>query len=643
MNVIPLNVARVSNNLRSTMLLNTLRATQNSLFGVQNQLATGLRITTPSDDPLNAGYLLQLQRHLDNINTVTSNLQSANSALTDGEAAAQDAVDLVRQAQNIMLQTVGDSTTPDERTSTATVIDSLLKQLVSVANRKHLGTPLFGGRGGIDTAFLQRGDGVLYQGDNGQLSTTADTDLSQDWFTISGQEFFNAASASVTGFNDLDPAVTRDTRLSDLGGATHQGIRRGILTVSDGTETKNIDLSAADTVGNAIDLLNAGLPAALRARIDMQSIVIERRIPAGGSNITVSENGGTIAGDLGVLTTAPQNRVQGLDLDPRLTSLTNLADLNLGAGVLANGSLRITNGPNSATVSLNGAVTLQDVLNRINSANVGVRASIDPDGKRLDVKNLLSGSAMSIAEVGGGVIASALGIRSFNSGTTLASLNDGNGVTTVSGPDFRITTADGTNIDVDLDTINVAGGTVGDVLALLNSTGAGKITASLATDGNGIQITDNTSGATTLAISKLNLSPAIDGLGLNVQATGNQLVGTDVNPIKVDSAFTALIELRNALQADDSNAIEAAGKRLDRTLSHLQFEQGRLASKASALQTSAERVNLEQTATQVMTSNVRDVDISEAVVRFQQLQTALQANLQASARISELSLMNYLR
>jgi len=34
------------------------------------------------------------------------------------------------------------------------------------------------------------------------------------------------------------------------------------------------------------------------------------------------------------------------------------------------------------------------------------------------------------------------------------------------------------------------------------------------------------------------------------------------------------------------------------------------------------------TATRVLLSDVRDVDLAEAAVRFQQLQTALQANLQ---------------
>jgi hypothetical protein len=94
-------------------------------------------------------------------------------------------------------------------------------------------------------------------------------------------------------------------------------------------------------------------------------------------------------------------------------------------------------------------------------------------------------------------------------------------VATVAGDDFRITTADGTTIDVDADGLT----TMQDLITRLNTLGGRAITAGLANQGNGVQITDGTVGAGTLTIEALNASPALEGLGLNVTATGNQLVG----------------------------------------------------------------------------------------------------------------------
>jgi flagellar hook-associated protein 3 FlgL len=115
-----------------------------------------------------------------------------------------------------------------------------------------------------------------------------------------------------------------------------------------------------------------------------------------------------------------------------------------------------------------------------------------------------------------------------------------------------------------------------------------------------------------------------------------------VNPIRVDSAFTALMELQDGLRQDDTQAISWAGGRLDRALAQMQEVQGRMAARAQTMDRRSSGLADEQTAAQVMLSNVRDVDITDAVVKFQQMQTALQANLATAARIMNLSLLNYL-
>ena len=127
-------------------------------------------------------------------------------------------------------------------------------------------------------------------------------------------------------------------------------------------------------------------------------------------------------------------------------------------------------------------------------------------------------------------------------------------------------------------------------------------------------------GGSTLTIEKLNMSPAIDSLGLAVTASGGVLQGDDVNPIKVDSAFTGLLELRNALDDDDSQAISAAGRRLSSGLERIQEKQGQLAAQAAAMQERADRIANEQSATRILQSDIRDVDMTEAIVRFQQVQ-----------------------
>ncbi|MFQ5807397.1 MAG: hypothetical protein ACE5I3_13195 [Phycisphaerae bacterium] len=643
MGVSPVNVTRISQNLRAFNLLNTVRANHARLFRMQNQLATGLRFARPSEDPARAADAIKLDRRTDILSQVAQNLLRVNELLREGEAATEESVELVTEAHTLALSMAGDTHSPEERESIRVVVESLLDQLITVGNRRYLDNYLFSGHYGEDVPFELIEDGVLYRGDSGQLQTIVDSDLSEDTFTISGMEFFHAVSDAVQGFADLDPAVTPETRLVDLNGATGNGVSTGRILVSDGSQQVEIDLSGADTVGDLLDKLNAELPGTLKATLTNRAIDISS-VVAWPLAITVTDvAGGNTAVKLGIYAAVPVPEIQGEDLDPRLTLRTALDDLNAGAGIDLSGGLTIRVGQEVANIDFSGAETVEDVLNRVNQSNIGVLAQIGAGGKTLEVHNRVSGADMRIEE-NGGQAATALGIRSLYAGTRLADLNDGLGVESLEDyDDIRITTADGTTIDIDLDDLDLATATLQDVIDLFNTRGGGAISVALSATGNGVTITDNTVGAGALRIERLNLSPAIDGLGLGVSASGNMLAGQDVNPIKVDSPFTALLELRAALQADDSQAISAAGRRLSANLDRMQEAQGKLAAKAAAMLERTSRIENETTATRVLQSDIRDADFSEVIVRFQQVQTALQANLATASRIMNLSLLDYLR
>ena len=141
-----------------------------------------------------------------------------------------------------------------------------------------------------------------------------------------------------------------------------------------------------------------------------------------------------------------------------------LNSLRGGEGV-GQGTIKVTDGTGQiATIALTGAVTLQDVVTRINDADgIGVTASIE--NERLVLRDTSGGSgAMVVSNVSGGSIATRLGIAGTHaSGTvqgsllnglgmnsSLSELNDGNGVLIRDGvADFTIT-HDGTTYDIKL-------------------------------------------------------------------------------------------------------------------------------------------------------------------------------------------------
>jgi flagellar hook-associated protein 3 FlgL len=635
MAVSSVNLARISNNLRAYNLLEALRRNQVGMFRVQTSMSTGYRFQQPSDDPVRAGSANELTRQLDWMNQIQGNLDKVNAALNETDSAMSDAVDLVSQAHTLVLQAVGDTTTQDERRALVPVAQSIIDQLITLGNRKYLGTYLFAGHQAT-APFELTGDGVVYSGDDQRMRTLVDTDRSEDAFTVSGQEFFGAVSAEIRGSVDLDPGLTTDTLVSDLRGGVGRGVELGRIQVSAGGAPTEIDLTGAATVGDVIDKLNAALPTGVRATLGPRGLTIGRATP-GGAPISITEvAGGCTAADLGILGTFNGN--VGADLDPRLTLRTRLTDINAGSGFNLAGGFTIRNGERSATIQPDQCQTVEELLNAVNHADADVVARIGDDGRTLEIRSRVSGATLRIEE-NGGQAATALGLRSLAGATPLAALNDGLGIETVAGADLRITTADGRTADIDLDGAR----TVQDVLDRLNAAAGGAYTAGLVATGNGLLIHDNTAGGGTLSVTALNGSLAAHRLGLDGTASNGELVGRDVNPVRVDGPFTALMDLRLGLATDDRGALQAAGARFDRVMQQMRQVQGQMASRAQAMSQRRDRVETEATATKALLSDVRDVDIADAAVRFQQFQTALQANMATAARVMNLSLLDYLR
>jgi flagellar hook-associated protein 2 len=224
--------------------------------------------------------------------------------------------------------------------------------------------------------------------------------------------------------------------------------------------------------------------------------------------------------------------------DIRLDRATPLDILNGLEGV-QRGQIKITDrAGKSAVVDLSDAVTVQDVIDKINSTDgIGVQARVNfygSDGRGIELVDTtgLTDSNLKVEEVSGGTTAKDLGLlKSVDAANlegdaiirvsgdmSLNMLNDGNGVRTVTGTDFRIGLRDGvTTLNVDVSDAR----TLNDVVdAINNATGnSGKLVASISD--MGLQLTDvSTSGSGTLSVTAVGGSMAAADLGIAKSGSG---------------------------------------------------------------------------------------------------------------------------
>jgi flagellin-like hook-associated protein FlgL len=284
---------------------------------------------------------------------------------------------------------------------------------------------------------------------------------------------------------------------------------------------------------------------------------------------------------------------------------------------------------------------------------------IDASSNTLNVVNEVAGMTLSVSDAGGTAAATTLGIRSLKASTQMSVFNNGRGVEIAHGEldpttglpnpdrnvDFRVTLSDGTTgFDVDLVPADLAD--LSTLIAKINaeSGGAGGFTASLSATQNSIVFSDALGGGTPIAVTSLN-GYAAEDLGLldGTVGSGNELISSDRSGAAVNSLFTTLTELRDALLADDDRGIFLAGGKLDADAERLTQARGMVGNRGARVDAVQSRLGETMLLDEGIRSGLRDLDFTEAATRLNLLNTQLQAGYQVSARTQQLSLLNFLR
>jgi flagellar hook-associated protein 3 FlgL len=182
---------RISTSMMHQNSVNLMLKRQAEMAKTQEEVASGLRVQKPSDDPAAAVLIQRLQQQQaaanqydENIGAVTSRLEMDEQAMADAESVLQRVIELGIQANSSALSV-------SDKQSIATELDSLRQQLLDVANRKDAnGEYLFSGYASNVQPFVrQSGGSVSYAGDqaarNVQIGATqyvADGDSGQSVF-----------------------------------------------------------------------------------------------------------------------------------------------------------------------------------------------------------------------------------------------------------------------------------------------------------------------------------------------------------------------------------------------------------------------------------------------------------------------------
>jgi flagellar hook-associated protein 3 FlgL len=637
MSINVLALSRTPNSLAAVRTTLAIAAAQSRLNRLQSQLGSGVKFTTPSESPTAATQTIALQKVDERSAAFQSSLQTNLGFLGVADQSLGTISDALNQARGLLQAGTGDQVTPEEREALAQEVAALTKAIIQAANTTYNGRAIFAGSDTTQPPFEHFAGGQIRYNGNGQtLSGWADFDT----LVPSGIDGVNGLQATTTAPpTDLNPAVTLATRFDQL--HRGQGISIGEFQVilNDGSETRQtIDLTGAETLQDVKARVEAAFPGALTVSVNAAGNGLQLTPTSATATVEVRDlEAGTTARDLGIRS-GPVVDLVGMDIDPALSLLTDLADLNGGTGIgPTNGfGLRIENGGTVTVVDLDGAVTVQDVLNRIRAAEPNVFAAISADGRGLSVTSRLSGANFSIGE-NGGTNAALLGLRTLTTTTRLDDLNLGTGVPRDSASPLTIIRRDGTEVTVDLR----QAGTIQDVLAAINAVDPGRLVATWTATGNGIALTDDSgAGALTVVENPWSVSLGLNGTE-NTGATG-VLNGRDPNPQQAAGAFNVMARLEQALRSRDLATLQRLSGELEDAYSHVTITRGELGNHQRQLESIDNLLSDRHVEIKDRLSKLHDVDLSVVITEFMAQQQAMQAYLQIASQTLQVSILQYL-
>lgn len=137
--------ARITNNQMSQIFLSDLNDVQSRLARIQQQLSTGSKINTPSDDVTGTAQVLGFDRQLADIASFQRSIAASAGFLSTSESALSSTTTALQRVRELLVQAGNSTVDQNGANAIATEIAQLKETIRSQANARHGDIYVFSG------------------------------------------------------------------------------------------------------------------------------------------------------------------------------------------------------------------------------------------------------------------------------------------------------------------------------------------------------------------------------------------------------------------------------------------------------------------------------------------------------------------
>jgi flagellar hook-associated protein 3 FlgL len=228
----------------------------------QQQMSSGRRISSVSDEPVRVGAILSTGAELQRVSQVAENLNLVKAEVDTGEQALESAVKSMEQARTLGLNGANSLRTAAERGTLAMQVKNVLEQMVSLAGSAQAGRYLFSGDSEQTAPYqvdLSQPNGVTPYA--GSASTRRVEDASGTTFPVglTAEEIFDdpGGSSVFAAVNQLRVALEANDQT---------GVQAALPALQAAQNHLNVQLAR---FGNMQNTVTSAIDAAAKKRVSV--------------------------------------------------------------------------------------------------------------------------------------------------------------------------------------------------------------------------------------------------------------------------------------------------------------------------------------------------------------------------------------
>lgn len=199
--------------------VNRILEQQSKLAEIQQQIASGKNIQTPSDDPASAARVLNITESLDINEQYTRNADLVEARLQTEESTLTSMLDVYQRVRELAIQGLNATQSQNDRNTIAAEISQNLEQIVSLASTTDSrGEYIFSGYNVNQAPIADDGNGgYSYLGDQGQRQIQIGPNRSIEDGDTGFDLFFDINNTTQNAFSavyDFANSLTTNTQVS---------------------------------------------------------------------------------------------------------------------------------------------------------------------------------------------------------------------------------------------------------------------------------------------------------------------------------------------------------------------------------------------------------------------------------------------